>query len=168
MKRTFLEKCLFCSIGIATVPLVAAYVLTGLWIESLLVLAFGGLWLYSVQQERAGASLFLIGFIGFAVWGVRMNFPAILMLISVIAALSAWDIQHFMARLKFAPKNADMPPLERRHLRRLLMVDAIGFVLAGAAMTITIKINFGVLLFLTALAVVSLSRFISFLRNESD
>ncbi len=54
------------------------------------------------------------------------------------------------------------------HLRKLLIVNCLGLVLAGVALTIKIEIDFGAVLLLAAVAIVCLSRFIDSLRRESD
>jgi hypothetical protein len=61
-----------------------------------------------------------------------------------------------------------MEKLEHAHLRRLLIVNCLGLVLTGIALTIKIEIGFGIVLLLTAVAIVCLSYFISSLRRESD
>lgn len=133
--------------------------LSGFWPGVLLSALFGALWWVEIPRARewTGTLLFL-GYVLLAAvsvkWQVNIGWP----LFGVLWSLSAWDLQHFEHRLRFAEPQA-VPALERAHLRRLLSVNALSVALGIIALTLHVKIGFGLLLLLTALIIVSLSQF---------
>lgn len=158
------------SILLAAGSLGLGYALAGLWLGIVLIIILGILWLLETKQQKRDwpASGFLVCFIGVAIAGIHLNAGADWMLLGVIASLSAWDLHHFVLRLTLVQKSEITEKLEYAHLRRLLIVDCLGLVLAGVALMIKIEIGFGIALLLTAIAIVCLSYFISSLRRESD
>lgn len=133
--------------------------LSGLWPGTLLSALLGALWWVEIRRAREwmGTLLFL-GCVLIAAasvkWQVNIGWP----LFGVLWSLSAWDLQHFEHRLRLAEPQA-APALERAHLRRLLSVDALSVALSIIALTLHVKVGFGLLLLLTALLLVSLGQF---------
>ena len=163
------SKLLTVSILLATGTLVLGYALSGLWLGIVLIIILGILWLFAIKQNRDWpASGFLVCFVGVAVGGIHMNVGTGWMLLGVITSLSAWDLHHFFLRLALVQESEVMERLERAHLHRLLIMNGLGLVLTGTALTVKIEIGFGIVLLLTAVAIVCLSYFISSLRRESD
>jgi hypothetical protein len=162
-----ISKLSLVSIGLATVALALGYGLGGLWAGALLVAALGLLWLLG---QRAGwgwvASAMLVLFVGAAAVGIWLGVGAGWTLPGVVAALSAWDLDHFARRLGGAGRVEGARELERRHLRQLLIVDGAGLLLGAVALGIKLKYGLGVALLLWLLAVLSLSRAIGFLSRE--
>lgn len=157
------------SIGLATCALALGYALSGLWIWTSLVAALGGLWLLG-QHYRWGwvASMELICLVSVAAAGIWQNLAAGWMLLGVVAALTAWDLDHFAQRLRSVGRAEGARELKQRHLRRLMMVDGLGLLLAAIALEVKIELNFGVAFSLGLLAILGLSWVIGFLRRESD
>jgi hypothetical protein len=167
MTRT--TKLLLLSIGLASGTLTLGYALTRLWVWTGLSIIIGLLWFLESRQYRDwSASFFLIGWIGMAAGGIRMGAGAGWMLVSLVAGLTAWDLHHFVYRLRLIQEREMLKRLEYAHLRRLLIVDGLGIVFAGLTLTIHLTVNFGITLVLAALAIVCLSQFLNFLRRESD
>jgi len=90
------------------------------------------------------------------------------MLVGVVAALSAWDLDHFARRLRGVERVEMRLALEWHHLRRLISVDGLGLLLAGVALAVQYKFSFDAALVLGLVAVLGLSQMISYLRRESD
>jgi hypothetical protein len=112
-----------------------------------------------------------VGFVlaaGMAAAGLLLGVGAGWMLLAVVAALSAWDLDAFVRRLKDAARVVDRDALERQHLLRLLMVDGLGLGLAAVALGVRVRLGFGLVILLGILAILGLSRVISLLRHESD
>jgi hypothetical protein len=146
-----------------------AYGLAGLWIGVGLLAALGLLCL--VGQWRGWdwvLSVGLVLFVTAAAIGLWLNLPAGWMLVGMVAALSAWDLDRFARRLKRAGHVERARELERSHLWRLLVVDALGMAVAAVALGLRVEFGFGAALFLGLIAVLALSRAIGWLRRESD
>jgi hypothetical protein len=151
----------------STCTLAVGYALGGAWPGTLLILALGFLWL--LDQWRGGgkvASVALVFFVGAAAVGLWLDLGDVWMLLGVVAALSAWDLDRFAQRQRNVGRVENVQQLERRHLRRLLIVDGLGLLLAAAG-GLKIKVSFGAALLLALLAVLGLSRAVGFLRRES-
>jgi hypothetical protein len=157
------------TIGLATLTLAVGYAVGGEWTYSLILLAMGILWWYGQRRNWNGlASVVLIGFVVAAAIGLWLGLPAGWMLIGVVAALSAWDLDDLARRLKSVERVEMRLALERLHLRRLISVDGLGLLLAGTALVVQYRFSFDVALFLGLVAVLSLSQMMSYLRRESD
>jgi hypothetical protein len=151
----------------STCTLAVGYALGGAWPGTLLILALGLLWLF--DQWRGGgrvASVALVFFVGAAAVGLWLDLGDVWMLLGVVTALSAWDLDRFAQRQSNV-RVENIQLLERRHLRRLLIVDGVGFLLAAVGLGLKIKVSFGAALLLVLLAVLGLSRAVGFLRRES-
>jgi hypothetical protein len=149
--------------------LAAGYAVGGEWIFSLILLAVGAFWWFGQRRDWNGlASVILIGFVAAAALGLWHGLSAGWMLLGVVAALSAWDLDHFARWLSGVERVEMRPALEWHHLRRLISVDCVSLLLAGIALAIRYKFSFGVALFLGLVAVLGLSQMMSYLRRESD
>ena len=138
-------------IGLAAGTLLLGYILAQLWLWACLSFIIGLLWFLESQQDRDWpASFFLVGWIGMATAGIRMEVGPGWMLLSVVAGLTAWDLHHFACRLHLVRDHDVLKKLERAHLCRLLLVDSLGIALAGIALRINISISLGFTLFLAA------------------
>lgn len=101
---------------------------------------------------------------GAAATGAWLGLDPYLLLLGLIAALSAWDLDAFSRQVQ--DTDAVKPALEGRHLRRLLVVDGIGLVSAGLALTVQVRLSFGLAMAVAIAALVGLSRAIGFLRRD--
>lgn len=155
--------------ALATCALALGYGLGGLWAGALLILGLGSLWLLGQSRGWSSmASVALVLFVGAGAAGLWLGLAGGWMLPGVVAALSAWDLDHFAQRLRSAGRVDRVRELERRHIRRLLIVDGLGLVLAVAALGIKVRFGFGVAFFLGLLAALSLSLVIGSMRREGD
>lgn len=147
------------AIVLATGSLTLGCLLSGLWAGVLLSALFGTLWWFEIRRVRewTGTLLFL-GYVLIAAVSVKWQANIAWLLFGVLWSLSAWDLQHFEHRLRFAEQQS-LPALERAHLQRLLSVNAISLTLSIITLTLHVKIGFGMLLLLTAIIIVSLSQF---------
>ncbi|GAK58068.1 hypothetical protein U27_05041 [Candidatus Vecturithrix granuli] len=147
------------AIVLAAGSLTLGCLLSGLWAGVFLSALLGALWWVEVPRTRewTGTLLFL-GYVLIAAVGVKWKVGIGWLLFGVLWSLSAWDLQHFEHRLRFAEQQA-VPALERAHLRRLISVNVLSVVLTIVALTLRVKIGFGVLLLLTAMIIVSLNQF---------
>ena len=89
-------------------------------------------------------------------------------MLGLVAALVAWDLDQFAQRMRVAGRVDGAPELERRHIRRLLIVAAIGGVLGAIGLGLRVRLSFGLALLLAALAMLGLSITVGFLRRLRD
>jgi hypothetical protein len=163
------RKIWYVSLGGATCALVAGYAMGGLWTWTLFILGLAALWLLGQRRGlKWVTSLELLLYIGLAAVGLWQQLTFSLMLLGIIAALAAWDIESFHQRMEGIERVDQREGLERKYLQRLLIVDGAGALLAVAAVSFTVSFSFGSALLLGLLAVVGLSRTIRYLRRESD
>jgi hypothetical protein len=157
------------TIGLAAILLAMGYAVGGVWKVLPILLAVAALWWIGQRRHwNLVASVALLGFVVAAALGLWMGLPAGWMLAGVVAALSAWDLDHFARRLRRVERVEMQPALERLHLRRLTSVDSLGLLLAGMALVVQYKFSFDVALVLGLVAVLGLSQVVSYLRRESD
>lgn len=158
----------FISIGLATISLTLGYSLSGLWAWTPLIVFAGLLWLAGQWYDGGRyAPVGLILLVGAAAWGVWYGAAAGWMLGGTVAALIAWDLDHFSQQLNQGGHIKNPVELKRGHLQRLLIAAGLGLLLAGAALSIQLDINFGWALLLGLLVMVSLSWIISLTRGEN-
>jgi hypothetical protein len=149
------------SIVLAALLPAAGYASGGHWIGAVACLALGGLWLAGQRRGWDGSeALGLAGFAGIAAVGVWLELPTAIVLVGVVAALVAWDLDRFTQRLRNAGQIDQERTLVRAHLQRLLVVAGLGLLLGLAAGIIPAPSSFGWALGLGALAIVGLSRVI--------
>lgn len=164
-----LVRALSISIALAASALALGYGLNGSWGGVILIAATGFLWLVGQQREwRWTALCGLVCYVVMAAIGMGMRLWSGCLLIGVVGALSAWDLDHFAWRLRKSGQVENAHALERRHFQRLLIVGSAGLLLGAIALGIRIEFSFGVGLLLAALATFGLTRAIGSLKRQSD
>ena len=157
------------SLALATAAMGLGYGLDGYRTGAAFFLVLGALWVLAWYLGWGwGASVALACFVGGAAVGLWMRLWAGWMLIAVVGALTAWDLNHFARRSRRGEEIAGNSGLERAHLRRLLSVDGLGLLLAGSALLVRVRLRFAAVFCLALLAAFGLSRVIGFLRREGD
>ena len=162
-------KLLFISTIIAMGALALGYGLIGLWTWAVFIVVLGFLWLFG--QWRGWdwmASVGLTLFVSAAAFGLWMGVGVGWMLVGVVAALSAWDLDHFVQRLNGVGRVTKVRDLEQRHLQRLLIVDVSGLMLSVVALGIKVEFGLVTAMLLGLLVILGLSRMVGFLRREGD
>lgn len=162
-------KALPASIVLTTGALALAYGLNGSWSIVIAIAVLGGLWLLG-QWRGWGwtASAGLACFVIIAAAGLGMRLRDGWMLVSVVGALSAWDLDHFAQQLRESGQIKGARALERHHLQRLLIVDGASLLLGAVALGVRVEFGFGAALLLGVLATLGLTQAIGFLRHRSD
>lgn len=160
-------------VGVAAGALGLSHGLAGRWVEVTAVVALALLWLVG---RRCGwgwrADLGLVGFTVAAAPGLGRKPDDIWMLVGAVAALCAWDLDHFARRLRHAAWDRvsaqRRETMERAHLGHLLPVAAVGLLLAMAALRVEVHLTFFMALLLALLALIGLSWAIGLLRRAGD
>jgi hypothetical protein len=149
------------STGMATFTLALGYAGQSLWAGVGVAVAIGMLRLAGDWRGWDWvAEPCLAGWVGLATFGAWQELPAAWMLLGVVAALAAWDLSHFAARLRSAGAVPQATELTRMHLRRLAVVVAAGLLLGGIALGVRVEMTFGWAILAAALAVVGVSSLI--------
>ena len=126
----------------------------------------GLLWLLS-QRRRWDwvASTGLFVFITAAGIGILIGLKPIMMALSLLGSLAAWDLAGFSRRLREAAPEDDLRRIEKDHLVRLASLVAIGLFLILAALIIQIKFAFEWMFLLTCAALLGLVQLVNRLRR---
>jgi hypothetical protein len=147
------------SVVFAALLSATAYALGGHWVGATASIVLGGLWLAGLRRGSNGIEgVGLVGFVGIAAVGAWLELSASVLLVGIVAALVAWDLDRFAQRLRSAGYVEAEPVLVRAHLQRLLIVAGVGLLLGLLAGGIQAPLGFGWVLGLGALAIVGLSR----------
>ncbi|BCX02083.1 MAG: hypothetical protein KatS3mg053_0021 [Candidatus Roseilinea sp.] len=131
----------------------------------------GAAWAYSRHRRRYGlaaalANLTFTAVMAGAAVGLLIGALSALMLLTVVAALAAWDLTHFERRMQALVRVERAGDIERRHLRWLMAALLGGTALAGLALTIRATLSFAAVFALGLLAALALSWMIGALRRE--
>ena len=94
--------------------------------------------------------------------------PGFWLISALVAALIAWDLDHFANILDDAAAIRDEANLKRRHLLRLGIVSGLGWLLGIVALNVRITFGFSLTLLLGLLLIVSLAGAIRYIRREQE
>jgi hypothetical protein len=161
------KKLLLALVGLATGALVLGCRAgdLGAWIPAVAVV--GGLWLLGVGRGWSWASG--AGFVAYAlvaaaalVQGGEVGW----ILPGLGMALACWDLDGLSQRMQDVERVEGRSNVVRGHLARLFAVEVVGMLLAAAALGVSLRPSFGVVLLLGLAAAVGLSRAIGVLSHE--
>jgi hypothetical protein len=156
-------------IGLAMVALGASYALSARWGWVIATGFIGLLWLTGAWQgERWTSTMGLFFFAAAAVVGVVLRLPPLWLLSSLVAALVAWDLNHFMHYLSQVTDIRNERALIKGHLWRLGIAAGLGWLLGVVALSVQLTFDFIWALALGLLVITSLSGVIRYLRRESE
>ncbi len=154
------------SIVLAATTLGTAYALADLWMVGAVISSLGLALAWRRHKTGTAAAWAMVVVVsGGAAVGAWLGLDPYLLLLGLIAALSAWDLDAFSRQVR--DTGAVMPELEGRHLRRLLIVDGISLLLAVLALTVQLRLSFGLAVAAAIVALVGLSRAVGFFRRDS-
>jgi hypothetical protein len=163
------------SAGLSVFFLALGFALRGLWAGTAAILAVGALWLLGQLRPptRPGAlpwtsSVAFVMLVIAAAVAMLLSVGAAWPLLGLVAALVTWDLDHFAQRMQAAKRVDDRPGLERGHIQRLLIVAAVGYLLAAVGLVLQLRLSFGLALLLAALAMLGFSLIIGYMRRMGD
>ena len=152
---------------VAVAALSIAFALGGLPEAILVIMLIGVLWLFANLRNIRGLEFLLLLLFTIAAASLSwLNAPSWAPMVAVIAALGAWDLDHFLQRLKIAAHKGADPRLGVQHLRRLGMVEGCGLLLGLAALITRFQIGFWGGVGLALLIAFGLSRLIVYIKRE--
>ena len=165
---TLVEALRFVCLGLACLALAAGYALGGLWTWGLAALLPLLLWLIGLGRPWSlPAAAGLVAFATLAAAGLLAGLAPAWMLLALVAALCAWDLDHLARRLAATDLVPHRRDLEKHHLLRLLAVAGLGLLLALVALEVELQLTFFPALLLGLLALWGLSRLVRHLRREN-
>ena len=147
------------AIALAALLPAAGYALAARWFEALAAVVVGAAWLAGSRGRMVWvANLAFLSLVALAAWAVLGGLAPAWGLAGLLAALAAWDVSAFGARLGGEARVVGERALWSGHLRRLGAALAAGLALGAAALLLRVEIGFGWALALGIVAVVALSR----------
>ena len=165
---TLIRRILILSIIIAAFSVAIGYGMGSLWLVAPVFLIAGGGWVYfEYRGWDWPASIFLLGFVAACVFGVMLLLSPLIMLLGVLAALIAWDLDHMTRRLKGVHEECMAECLAKQHLMRLMLVNGCGLVLAVAALLIRTQISFMGAIALALLVILGVGFTVGYLRRTA-
>jgi hypothetical protein len=163
------SRLLWVCIVVTSVALLLGCTLGGLWLWAPAVLGLTAFWLFGEWRRWAwvaSAGLVLCAAMGAA--GTALGLPAGWMLVSLVAALIAWDLSYFVSMLRSVRQVEGVDRLVRDHLRRLGLAAGLGLLLGAVALSVHTRLSFWAIFVLGLLGMWSLSRAVAFLRIETE
>jgi hypothetical protein len=173
MRQSATRRTTIGAILVASVAAAVPFILADGWPLAVFGLAFGALWLVELRRGRHRlASPLMAGYVILAALATGAG-GSFLPPLTVVAALAAWDLDRFSARLDEAggaseTSLAERRGLEQQHLSRLLRVSLFGLALAWLALAVRVQLAFGVAVALGLVAALGLAALVRALIRESD
>lgn len=166
---TIIQRLFWANLLVGVGALAAGYAITGHLVLTLVFVILGAIWFMSQQRVEHGlGGLMLSVYCLAGGLGIWFNAPGWLMLIALVAVLGAWDLDNFLQRLGVAERVEFDTGLGREHLRRLAMVEGLGFLAGLIALTAQIHIPFWWVALLVFLAVIGISRIVAYVRKQTE
>ena len=167
------------SAGLSVFVLALVFVLNDLWLGVAAVLAGGALWLLGHVRplgpqrplSRPGAlasSAALVVLVAAAGAQVLLTVGGGWPVLGLAAALVSVDLDQFAQMMRAVGLDDCAAELERRHIRRLLVVAAIGSVLGWVVFGVCLRLCFVLGLIVAGRALLGLGLTIGYLRRVRD
>lgn len=161
-----LLRALFSAVLLTGSALAAGYGLKGFWLGSVVALIWAFFWIISILRQRfnfgslalVGTTVLIVNAFGVGVWAGWQ-------LAALLAALAGWDLEHQVARLLNVDDEAVAEQMAINHLRRLGLTLGLGGLITSAALLIHFRVNFWITLVIGALTILSLSHFVTLIRQ---
>jgi hypothetical protein len=168
-RANWAERGFYGSLGSAAGLLTLLAIGKGQWSLALVALAVGAGWAGAHRLGRGWLSpLAFVVLVGCAVVGLWRNMPPAGLVAAVAAALAAWDLDGFAAKLARFEPHPDQSLLVKNHLGRLLAVTGLGIILGEAALGLRLALGLGWLAGLGLLAVFILLQAVRLLGRETE
>jgi hypothetical protein len=161
-----IQRLFWAQMLIAVAGLAIGYAVAGSLLASLAFVILGAMWFSSQQRRGSGLEGFLlVVFMLAAGMGYWFGVPIWFSLVTVVAALGAWDLDHFLQRLSTIERVEFDTGLGREHLRRLGIVQGLGLLGGVVALVLRARISFWWEALLVLLALIGIQQVIRFVRK---
>jgi hypothetical protein len=143
MKLSWTPKIIMACVVLSLSSLSLAYASGGYAIPAAVVIVTGMLWLLDYEQRwNHLASIVLVLFTLFCVFGYWMGLYLPLLVLSLTAALAAWDLDHFSRRVLNSAQVKHLDRMEKQHIQSLLLVCGVGLLIAEGTLLVQIQLSF--------------------------
>ena len=164
-----IQRIFWVHLGVATTAMALGYGLAGWWSVAAGFILLGGLWFgFQRSGDRNVEGVLLVVFCAAAGIGFWLLAPGIPLLLGVVGSLGAWDLAHFLRRINSVERVDFETGLGREHVRRLLIIEAVGLVAGLFALTAQARIPFWWEALLALLAVIGISQIVAFIRKQTE
>lgn len=170
IQRIFWGHMLVATGGLAVGYAMAPLIVEANWgIFTLIFVFIGGLWFAAQQRGAIGLEgIILYLYVLAAGLGFLLGAPGWLMLFSGVATLGAWDLDHFLQRLKEADNVDYSSGVGQNHIRRLGLVEGVGLLVGLTAITLRTSVSFWWEVALAFVALLGVRALIDFVRKQSE
>jgi hypothetical protein len=156
------------SIVLASASQFIAYGLAGVWVASAIFILVCGVWLLGIRRDIEGLSTVLFSvFLLTSVFGCLIQLSLPLLIFSMVAALTAWDLDYFNRQLRQVSDGKIAVQMEKLHLRRVLILTGLGLVLTEPAAFIKTGFGFWTVIFLVIMIILTAGLVIGYLRRSA-
>jgi len=107
-------------------------------VSILLALAW---WAANRRGYRWGSAAFVV-FVCVSALGMLSGQPKAAMIVSISAALAAWDLDHWILQVRDRPQDLPGSGMENRHLEVLAVVIGVGTLAGILAVSLSIPLSF--------------------------
>ncbi len=136
---------------------------------AMISLAAGLIWIgLEIKWNRSLASIFFLAFFALGVVASLSDFPTLPILLGLSTNLAAWDLSRLEARIAKGAEGDVKAILETKHLQKLAIVTAAGFVVALLATSAQISLSFVALAVITLLVMIALRVSMLYARKENS
>ena len=158
----------FC-VAISVFSLAGIFAATDFMLGSVITLAVGAGWgIFLWRKWTIGSILSLLMIVLGISLAVILGGSRLMLLVSLLAALSAWDLDAFHVRLAACEKIHDEDELFRTHLLRLASVLILGLVLPSVAFALQFELKFWQVFLLGILLLLGLSQVFGQLKRSNQ
>jgi len=158
----------FCIIIAASVLAVCCFA-NGFLMKGAFISGIGFLWLYGQKRSlNLISSLSLLCISMLASIGIVFEIPVEWMLVSIIAAICAWDLNGFLSRIKKMESIEKIREIENRHLKRLLIIVGISLILCIITLNLEFSFKLSWMSLFAFILAFCLFRIFNFFMREND
>jgi hypothetical protein len=163
----YTQRFFLISVLTSVVAMLLAYVMKSYWLGALAAVGLGFLGWFGQYKQKWFWSihLFLSGIGGLIIIGVILGLNLYFLLPAILAALAAWDLARFQQRAIDTQGSDNAQNVEKRHLGLLALSLGSGGILAGIVLTTRIQFNFGIILALGVILIISFGQIYRMVNN---
>jgi hypothetical protein len=159
----------YASMIITVISIAAGYLIGGYGKMAVVLILLGCAWIgIRLYRNVNLTSYSMLAVTGLVVFGFFIDLLPGLMLITLVSALAAWDLEYFLDRMVLTGDEGTARALERQHLQRLGVVCGLGLLISGVTFTIQLHFSVGWAILAGLFAIVGFRQVIGFFGQESD
>jgi len=167
---TLVRRMFALHLAVAAAALAAGFWISGSFVGALAAALAAFMWYYTSLRSMHGyeTALLLVFVLGAAGGYYWLSISPLLILLTAVASLGAWDLDYFLQRLKTAEHVEGEQGLGISHLRRLATTEALGLLLGVIAAALHTTVSFWLAVVLVLLGVVGVSQLILYVRRQME